>query len=135
MDIFSKVSWQLFCTLFYVFGMDGAFEIRPVLDHRAKSLLEDDRNLYLEMQITPQPGATGTVEFLGASGDQDPTYCFYNMNDLFQAVVYGGDRLAVGDQTDPPDIEVSTSAGVNDVLAIIDVLASPAAPEREVRAE
>ena len=47
------------------------------------------------------------------------------MNDLLQSVVYGGTVIAVGDQTDPPELEVSTVAGVNDLLAIIDVLASP----------
>jgi flagellar basal body rod protein FlgB len=33
------------------FGMDGAFEIKPIIDQRAKALLEEDCDLYLEMQI------------------------------------------------------------------------------------
>ncbi|MCK4659185.1 MAG: hypothetical protein KAV82_06645 [Phycisphaerae bacterium] len=76
---------------------------------------------YLELGLTPEPEATGSVGFLSAFGHDDPQYCFHGFNDLFQGMVIDDDLLAVGDMTSPPDIEVTTTAGVNDLLAIIEV--------------
>ncbi|MBN1489890.1 MAG: hypothetical protein JXA69_08235 [Phycisphaerae bacterium] len=76
---------------------------------------------YIELGITPQPGATGSVEFLGATGDSNSEYCFYGFSDLSQDVVIGGLTLAAGDQADPPSIEVTTMADVNDLLAVVEI--------------
>lgn len=53
LDEHIRSRWLVLCdTESIKFGADGFFEARPVVDEPAKALLEEDRNEYLEFQVS-----------------------------------------------------------------------------------